>query len=73
MNVTITDKNGRQLETGPATRYKRKPTMWIYSVTVANTDTVGTVISVTAMDRPQNKVWKEVMIESLHQKGLYLC
>src|SRR5258706_7889164 len=64
LNVTITDKNRKQLETGAATRYKRKPTMWIYTVTVANPDTIGTVIRATAMDRPQNKVSKEVTIES---------
>src|SRR5882757_9045270 len=28
VNVTITNKKGKLLEAGPATRYKRKPQMW---------------------------------------------
>ena len=62
VDVTITDKNGTELEKGPAERYKRKPQMWIYTVTVANPDVAGTVIKVTAMDRPKNKVTKEEKI-----------
>jgi hypothetical protein len=64
VNVTITNKNGKQLETGPATRYKRKPVMWIYTLTVANPKMIGTVIEVKVMDRPGNKTETKVMIES---------
>lgn len=62
VNVMITDKNGKELEKGPATRYARKPTMWIYTLTVANPELDGTVIKVTAMDRPENIVVKEEKI-----------
>jgi hypothetical protein len=64
VEVTITDKNGKQLEKGPAIRYKRKPVMWIYTLTVANPDIGGTVIEVTARDRPGNTVVKKETIES---------
>jgi hypothetical protein len=62
VNVTITNKNGKQLEAGPATRYKRKPVMWIYTLTVANPEVVGTEIQVIAIDRPGNKTEKKVII-----------
>ncbi len=64
VNVTITDKNGNQLETGATSRYKRKPVMWVYTLTVANPEIVGTVIEVQAMDRPGNKTEQKVTIES---------
>jgi hypothetical protein len=67
VKVTITDKNGKRLETGPAIRYKRKPVMWIYTLTVANREMIGTVIEVKAMDRPGNKTEKRVMIEHKNQ------
>ena len=64
VDVRITDKTGKELEKGPAARYKRKPMMWIYTLTVANREVDGTVIEVTAMDRPGNKVVKEEKIAS---------
>jgi hypothetical protein len=63
VDVTIKDKNGKEIEKGPAERYKRKPQMWIYTLTVANPEVEGTVIKVRAMDRPENKTFKEVKIE----------
>jgi hypothetical protein len=56
VDVTIIGKNGKQLEKGPAIRYKRKPAMWIYTLTVANPDISGTIVEVTARDRPGNTV-----------------
>jgi hypothetical protein len=69
VNVMITDKNGKLLEAGPAIRYARKPTMWIYTLTVANPDPVGTVIQVTALDRPKNMTEKRVTIEENGKPG----
>ena len=62
VDVTITDKNGKQLEKGPAIRYKRKAFMWAYTLTVANPDVSGTVIEVTAKDRPGNTAVKTEMV-----------
>ena len=62
VNVTITDKNGVQLETGAAIQYKRKPKMWVYELTVANPEVTGTVIEVFAMDRPENKTVEKVTV-----------
>lgn len=61
--VTINDSKGTKLETGPAIQYKRKPMMWIYTLTIANPDIKGTSIKVTASDRPGNEVEQEVKIE----------
>jgi len=62
VEVKITDKSGKEIEKGPAERYKRKPQMWIYKLTVANLEPDGTIIKVTAMDRPKNKTMKESLV-----------
>ncbi len=55
VTVKITNAKGTLLEQGRATRYPRKPAMWVYILTVANPDLNGTVINVTAKDRPGNE------------------
>lgn len=63
VDVTISDKKGKELEKGPAVHYKRKPVMWIYTLKLANAYIAGTVIEVTAKDRPGNTVVKTETVE----------
>jgi hypothetical protein len=60
VEVSITNAKGILLERGQATRYPRKPAMWVYILTAANRHLPGTVIKVIASDRPGNKAeWEE--------------
>jgi len=62
VNLQIMDRNGEVIERGPAVKYKRKPMIWIYTLTVVNPQLEGTVIKVEASDRPGNTVKKEEKI-----------
>ncbi|CAN5361019.1 hypothetical protein BH09BAC3_BH09BAC3_10040 [soil metagenome] len=62
VKLMITNALGVVLEEGQATRYPRKPVMWVYEVTVANPDLPGTVIKATAKDRPGNRREMEIEI-----------
>lgn len=62
VKVIIGNGKGKTLEQGEAIRYNRKPDTWVYTATVKNAEQKGTIVTVTAMDRPQNKVEKEVVI-----------
>ncbi len=63
VEVKIRNKNGKELEKGPAIQYKRKPVMWIYSLTAANADVIGTIVEATAKDRPGNTTVKSETVE----------
>ncbi len=63
MEVTIKDKNGKELECGMAVQYQRKPMMWVYTLQVANPELKGTVIIAKAKDRPGNKAEHTVTVE----------
>jgi hypothetical protein len=54
VHVIITNTKGVRLEDGMATRYPRKPAMWVYRLTVEHTDLSGTKVDVHAYDLPGN-------------------
>jgi hypothetical protein len=62
VTVSISRKDGRQLEEGAAVRDRRKPVMWIYTATVSNPELPGTMITVTVEDLPGNKALLELTI-----------
>jgi hypothetical protein len=62
VTVEIINRIGKVLERGDAERFIRKPFIWKYKVSVANPDIKGTVIRVTAFDRPGNKGVGELML-----------
>lgn len=63
VNVEIKSGKGQFLEKGPAERYRRKPFMWVYKTSVANPDVPGSILRVTASDRPGNRAVLEIRIE----------
>ncbi len=69
VEVKITNPKGILLEKGQATRYSRKPAMWVYNLTVANRNLPGTVIRVMASDRPGNKAVLEEKVAVKQSAG----
>lgn len=69
VNVIIRNSKGQLVEKGAAVKYARKPSIWVYTATVANPQPVGSRIFVTAMDRPMNEAEMEVVVggESVSQ------
>jgi hypothetical protein len=72
VNVSISNAAGK-LEEGAAVRYRRKPTMWVYIATVTNPELTGTIITVTAEDRPGNQVLGELVIGNEGDKQIPLA
>jgi hypothetical protein len=63
VEVTITDGNGAQLESGNARVEDPKyPFTWAYKTTVANQAVAGTIIRATAMDVAKNRTSFEITI-----------
>lgn len=62
VEVRIINKEGHTLEKGAALKNKRKPSSWVYTTTVNNTQLEGTKIQVTAKDRPGNEVEMHVVV-----------
>jgi hypothetical protein len=62
VSIQIISPDGLVLETGQAEQNPRKRHMWKYRTTVANAQVAGTKIKVVAIDLPQNKTEKEIIV-----------
>ena len=62
VHVRILHGKGKILEQGEAVQYARKPDIWVYTATEKNPELKGTIIRVTAKDRPQNSAHAEVIL-----------
>ncbi|HRI78445.1 MAG TPA: hypothetical protein PLR06_02825 [Cyclobacteriaceae bacterium] len=65
VRVSIIDATGKVLERGNASPSPRKRQLWRYITTVTNENVNGTVIKVTAYDKPRNEGKGELVIESI--------
>ncbi len=62
VHVRILHGKGKILEQGEAVQYARKPDTWVYTATEKNPELKGTIIRVTAEDRPGNEAKEEVTL-----------
>jgi hypothetical protein len=62
VTVTIIDGNGTLIEEGDAEAYFRRLYIWKYKSTAVNSNRAGTVIRVTAYDRPGHKDTMELTL-----------
>lgn len=62
VKVVIVDADGVVLEQGDAAPSFRKPFIWKYQASVANPQVNGTVIKVTAFDKPGNSGSAEIVV-----------
>ncbi len=69
VEVRILNKEGNILEKGEALKNKRKPSSWVYTTTVNNTELEGTKIQVRAKDRPGNEVDGEVVVGAVQESA----
>lgn len=63
VDVSIHSADGKLLEKGAAEHSKRKASMWYYRSTVTNPEVKGTIVKVSAFDRPENETHGEIVCE----------
>lgn len=62
VNVVIFNRDGAILEDGYAQPHETNPALWKYHAAVANPNTQGTKIMVTAFDKPGNRGLADIIL-----------